>query len=79
MANDSDTIEELTNGVSSRRTQLLMDMSAEIGVPAIDGAADADVAGPSWNNGGPRGYTPKRATGVPVRTVVATLREIASK
>ncbi|MFR9852027.1 fatty acid synthase subunit beta domain-containing protein [Corynebacterium striatum] len=42
--NDSDTIEELTNGVSSRRNQLLMDMSAEIGVPAIDGAADADVA-----------------------------------
>ena len=42
--NDSDTVEELTNGVSSRRNQLLMDMSAEIGVPAIDGAADADVA-----------------------------------
>ncbi|KAA8727968.1 beta-ketoacyl synthase N-terminal-like domain-containing protein, partial [Corynebacterium phocae] len=42
--NDSDTIEELTNGVSSRRNQLLMDMSAELGVPAIDGAADADVA-----------------------------------
>ena len=41
---DSDTVEELTNGVSSRRNQLLMDMSAEIGVPAIDGAADADVA-----------------------------------
>ena len=40
---DSDTIEELTNGVSSRRNQLLMDMSAELGVPAIDGAADADV------------------------------------
>lgn len=42
--NDSDTVEELTNGVSSRRNQLLMDMSTEIGVPAIDGAADADVA-----------------------------------
>ncbi|AWB81147.1 type I polyketide synthase [Corynebacterium yudongzhengii] len=41
---DTDTVEELTNGVSSRRNQLLMDMSAEIGVPAIDGAADADVA-----------------------------------
>src|SRR5699024_6651235 len=41
---DADTVEELTNGVSSRRNQLLMDMSAEIGVPAIDGAADADVA-----------------------------------
>ncbi|WP_423777784.1 fatty acid synthase subunit beta domain-containing protein [Corynebacterium frankenforstense] len=42
--NDSDTVEELTNGVSSRRNQLLMDMSGELGVPAIDGAADADVA-----------------------------------
>ena len=42
--NDSDTVEELTNGVSSRRNQLLMDMSAEIGVPAIDGASEADVA-----------------------------------
>ncbi|WP_448855839.1 fatty acid synthase subunit beta domain-containing protein [Corynebacterium camporealensis] len=41
---DGDTVEELTNGVSSRRNQLLMDMSSEIGVPAIDGAADADVA-----------------------------------
>ncbi len=40
----SDTVEELTNGVSSRRNQLLMDMSAELGVSAIDGAADADVA-----------------------------------
>ncbi|MCT1628610.1 DUF1729 domain-containing protein [Corynebacterium sanguinis] len=39
----SDTIEELTGGVSSRRNQLLMDMSAELGVPAIDGAAEADV------------------------------------
>ena len=40
----ADTIEELTGGVSSRRNQLLMDMSAELGVPAIDGAAEADVA-----------------------------------
>ncbi|WP_291313376.1 hypothetical protein, partial [Corynebacterium sp. UBA2622] len=40
---DSDNIEELTGGVSSRRNQLLMDMSAELGVPAIDGAAEADV------------------------------------
>lgn len=41
---NADTIEELTGGVSSRRNQLLMDMSAELGVPAIDGAAEADVA-----------------------------------
>ncbi|GAB3944639.1 type I polyketide synthase [Corynebacterium tapiri] len=40
---DTDTVEELTNGVSSRRNQLLMDMSAELGVPAIDGAAEATM------------------------------------
>ena len=39
--------------------------------------AHIDIAGPSWNGSAPRGYTPKRATGVPVRTVVAALREIA--
>lgn len=36
-----------------------------------------DVAGPAWNGGSPRGYTPKRATGAPLRTIVATLRSIA--
>ncbi|GAA0212307.1 type I polyketide synthase [Corynebacterium riegelii] len=57
--NDSDTIEELTGGVSSRRNQLLMDMSAELGVPAIDGAAEADVATlyQRVNTAAP-GYTP---------------------
>ncbi|QRP98415.1 leucyl aminopeptidase [Corynebacterium sp. FDAARGOS 1242] len=39
--------------------------------------AHIDIAGPSWNGSAPRGYTPKRATGVPVRTVVTALREIA--
>ncbi|MDO5372137.1 MAG: DUF1729 domain-containing protein [Corynebacterium glutamicum] len=40
----ADTSETLTNGVSSRRNQMLMDMSTELSVPTIDGAADADVA-----------------------------------
>ena len=40
---DSDTTESLTNGVSSRRNQLLMDMSAELGLNSIDGAGEADV------------------------------------
>jgi len=39
----SDTTEILTGGVSSRRNQLLMDLSAELGVAAIDGAADAEI------------------------------------
>ena len=39
--------------------------------------AHIDVAGPSFNTTGPYGYTPKMGTGVPTRTVVAALREIA--
>ena len=41
---DRDTTESLTNGVSSRRNQLLMDLSAELNLASIDGAAEADVA-----------------------------------
>lgn len=41
--------------------------------------AHIDVAGPAWNGGGPRGYHPKRATGVPTRTILATLRKIADR
>ena len=40
----TDTTESLTNGVSSRRNQLLMDMSSELGLNSIDGAGEADVA-----------------------------------
>lgn len=41
---NDDTTETLTNGVSSRRNQLLMDLSAELGVSSIDGAAESDIA-----------------------------------
>ena len=40
--------------------------------------AHIDVAGPAWNGGGAYGYTPKRATGAPVRTIVETLTRIAN-
>lgn len=40
---DADTTDTLTAGVSARRNQLLMDLSAELGLPSIDGAADASV------------------------------------
>jgi fatty acid synthase len=40
----NDTAETLTNGVSSRRNQLLMDMSAELGLASIDSAAEAPVS-----------------------------------
>ncbi|WP_136244426.1 leucyl aminopeptidase [Mycobacterium intracellulare] len=41
------------------------------------GWAHIDVAGPAYNTGGPWGYTPKGATGVPVRTMFAVLEDIA--
>lgn len=37
-----------------------------------------DIAGPSYNTGGPWGYTGKGGTGVPVRTLLATLEDIAA-
>lgn len=41
---DHDTTDTLTSGVSSRRNQLIMDMGVELGVPGVDGAADAPMA-----------------------------------
>ena len=35
--------------------------------------AHIDVAGPAFNTTGEYGYTPKRATGVPVRTLFAAI------
>ncbi|QPK82713.1 leucyl aminopeptidase [Corynebacterium qintianiae] len=37
-----------------------------------------DIAGPSWNTDGAHGYTPKRATGAPARTIVQALCELAA-
>lgn len=36
--------------------------------------AHIDVASPAWNTGGAYGFTPARGTGVPVRTLVETIR-----
>ncbi|WP_314686128.1 polyketide synthase [uncultured Bifidobacterium sp.] len=41
---DADTTDTLTNGVSSRRNQLIMDLGVELAVPSVDGAADAPVS-----------------------------------
>ena len=38
-----------------------------------------DIAGPSFNTGGAHGYTPARATGAPVRTLIAVLEGIAGE
>nr|WP_268236307.1 type I polyketide synthase [Hoyosella rhizosphaerae] len=40
----TDTIENLCDGVSSRRNQVLLDLGAELNLGAIDGAADADIS-----------------------------------
>ncbi|GAA4388230.1 leucyl aminopeptidase [Tsukamurella soli] len=40
--------------------------------------AHVDVAGPAFNTGAPWGYTPKGGTGVPVRTIIAVLSDIAA-
>lgn len=40
--------------------------------------AHIDIAGPAYNDGGPEGYLPKGATGVPVRTMLAVLEDIAA-
>jgi leucyl aminopeptidase len=37
-----------------------------------------DIAGPAWNTGSARDYTPKGATGAAVRTLVAALEQLAS-
>ena len=41
--------------------------------------AHIDIAGPSFNTGGPWGYTGKGGTGVPVRTIAAVLADIADQ
>ncbi|CCH28924.1 leucyl aminopeptidase [Actinosynnema sp. NPDC047251] len=40
--------------------------------------AHVDIAGPSFHNGAPHGYTTKGGTGVPVRTLAAVLADIAA-
>ncbi|KQR97866.1 aminopeptidase [Williamsia sp. Leaf354] len=40
--------------------------------------AHIDVAGPAFNTGGPWGYTPKGGTGVPVRTMISVIEDIAA-
>ena len=41
---DADTVETLTNGVSSKRNQVLMDLTAEFGLSSMDGAAEAPMS-----------------------------------
>jgi fatty acid synthase len=55
----ADSIESLCDGASSRRNQLLVDLGGELGLGAIDGAADADLPSLSTQvKGLARGYKP---------------------
>lgn len=38
-----------------------------------------DIAGPAWNQGSARDYTPKGATGAVVRTLIAAVEELAAR
>ena len=40
--------------------------------------AHIDIASPAYNTGAPWGYNPKGGTGVPIRTLLATLEDIAA-
>ncbi len=37
-----------------------------------------DIAGPAYNNGGPRDYTPKGGTGAGVRTIITAVEQLAA-
>lgn len=55
----ADSIESLCDGASSRRNQLLVDLGGELGLGAIDGAADADIPTLATQvTGLARGYKP---------------------
>jgi len=55
----ADSIESLCDGASSRRNQLLVDLGGELGLGAIDGAADADIPTLAGQvDGLARGYKP---------------------
>jgi leucyl aminopeptidase len=38
-----------------------------------------DIAGPSWNGGGPHGYTAKGGTGAAVRTIIAAAEDLSAR
>jgi leucyl aminopeptidase len=46
-------------------------------IPSGQSWVHVDIAGPSFNNGSPYGYTPKGGTGCGVRTFVQVAAEMA--
>lgn len=72
------TVADLAN-VSSQRFagMLVAGVYLREFVPTGVQWAHIDIAAPAYNTGGPWGYTPKGGTGVPVRTMIAVLEDIA--
>jgi leucyl aminopeptidase len=83
--------EELRSGLDSRVADLANVTGERYGGMLVAGLflrefvaegvawAHVDVAGPAMNTGKPWGFTPKGGTGVPVRTLLATLEDIAER
>jgi leucyl aminopeptidase len=46
-------------------------------IPADQAWVHLDIAGPAWNAGAARDYTPKGGTGAAVRTIIAALTDLA--
>lgn len=72
------TVADLAN-VSGQRVAGMLVAGVYLREFVADGVAWAhiDVAGPAYNTGSPWGYTPKGGTGVPTRTMIAVLEDIA--
>ncbi|MBW0020224.1 MAG: leucyl aminopeptidase [Mycobacterium sp.] len=72
------TVADLAN-ISGQRFAGMLVAGVFLREFVADGVAWAhiDVAGPAYNTGGPWGYSPKGATGVPTRTMFAVLEDIA--
>jgi leucyl aminopeptidase len=74
------TVADLANVSGSRYAGMLV-AGVYLREFVADGVqwAHIDIAGPSYNTGGPWGYTGKGGTGVPTRTMFAVLEDIAKQ
>lgn len=72
------TVADIAN-ISSQRFAGMMVAGTFLREFVADGVqwAHIDIAAPAYNTGGPWGYTPKGGTGVPTRTMLAVLEDIA--
>ena len=74
------TVADLANVAGDRAAGMLIGgLFLREFVPAGVSWAHMDVAGPAFNTGKPWGFTPKGGTGVPVRTLLATLEDLAAQ